>query len=417
MSRRRPSLDERLDAELRDHVERQVANHVAHGMSQADARRQARLELGGLDQAKESCRDVRPMQWLDELVRDIQVGFRGLVRERLFALSVTVILGLGIGASVAMFSVLNAVVLRPLPYARPSELAMLTTHDIVANHPDGTSVPNLLDWREQSRSFAGMTFYRRTHLSQVTFADADGPQRAQAGLVGPEFFELLGAAPLIGRTFSREEFERRERVVVLSEGLWQERFARSDAALGQTLSIGGEDYVVIGVMTRTFQLPTSGTRFWGPLSILPWWAGARSARNGDGIEVIGRLRPGVHLEDARAEMSVIAARLRESHAVNKNRDIGVIPLFERVVGTRTSRGVWLGFGAVMSLLAIACANVGGLLTARTARRRRELAVRSALGAGRARLVRQLLAEGVSIWAVASIAGILLAYGSIRLLLA
>ena len=416
-TRRWPSLDERLDTELRDHVERHVTDLVERGMSEADARRRARLELGGLDQAKERCRDVRPMQWLDELVRDVQVGFRGLGRDRLFSASVIVVLALGIGASVAMFSVLNAVVLRPLPYARPAELVMLTTHYIVENQPDGTSVPNFLDWREQSRSFDAMTFYRRTHVSQVTFQGVDGPQRAQAGLVGPEFFEVLGAAPLIGRTFSREEFERRERVVVLSERLWQERFARSEAALGQTLAIDGDDHVVIGVMARTFQLPTSDTRLWGPLSISPSWASATGERDGDGIEVIGRVWSHVRLEDAQAEMSVIAARLRESHTVNKGRDIRVIPLFEHVVGSRTSRGVWLGFGAVMSLLVIACANVSGLLIAKAARRRRELTVRSALGAGRWRLVRQLLAEGVSIWALATVAGLLLAYGSIRLLLA
>ena len=262
-----------------------------------------------------------------------------------------------------------------------------------------------------------MTFYRRTSVSAVTFAGTDAPQRAQEGLVGPEFFELLGAPPLIGRTFSLEEFERGEPVVVLSEGLWQEQFARSHAVLGQTLSIDGRDHVVLGVMPRTFQLPTSDTRFWRPLSMLPGWPETQSIRDGDGIEVIGRLAPGVRFEDATAEMAVIAARLREAHAVNSNVDVRIIPLFDHVVGSRTRRGMWLGFAAVLCLLVIACANVGGLLSARAARRRRELAVRSALGAGRARLVRQLLAESVSLWAVASVAGVLLASALIRLLLA
>jgi putative ABC transport system permease protein len=262
-----------------------------------------------------------------------------------------------------------------------------------------------------------MTFYRRTHVSQVTFAGADAPQHAREGLVGPEFFDVIGAAPLIGRTFSSAEFERRERVVVLSEGLWQEQFAGSRAVLGRTLSIDGVDHTVLGVMARTFHLPTSDTRFWRPLSLSPWWAAARSVRATDGIEVIARLAPGVRLEDARAEMSVIAARLRDTHPFNRNLDIRAISLFDHVVGNRTRRSLWLAFGAVLSLLAIACANAGGLLTARAASRRRELAIRSALGAGRARLVRQLLAEGVSLWAVASVAGVLLAYGSIRVLLA
>jgi putative ABC transport system permease protein len=415
-TRRQPSIDERLDAELRDHLERRVADHVARGSSEADARRHTRLELGGLDQTKEACRDIRPLRWLDEFARDVRLGFRSLRRDRVFAASVTIILALGIGTSVTMFSVLNAVVLRPLPYSRPGELVRISTHLVAQNRWDGTSMANFLDWRGQSDAFESMTFYRRPAVSVVAFAGTDAPQRAQEGLVGPEFFELLGTPPLIGRTFSRDEFERAERVVVLSEGLWQERFAGSDAALGQRLSIDATDHVVIGVMPRTFQLPTKDTRIWRPLSVLASWPDTKTVRDSDHFEVLGRLEAGVSFEEARAEMGLIAARLREAHAVNRNVDIRIAPLFEHVVGGRTRRGLWIGFAAVLCLLLIAGANVGGLLSARAARRRRELAVRSALGAGRARLIRQLLAEGVSLWAVGSIAGVLLAYGLIRLLL-
>ena len=413
---RRQSQEAELDAELRFHAERRVQDYVDAGLSLDDARRRVRFEFGGLDQTKEACRDVRPLRWLDELVRDVRLGFRSLGRERFFAASVTLILALGIGTSVTMFSVLNAVVLRPLPYARPGELARLSTHLIAQNRPDGTSVANFLDWQQQSRQFAGMTFYRRTSVSAVTFAGTDAPQRAQEGLVGPEFFTLLGTPPLIGRTFTLEEFDRREPVVVLSEGLWQEQFARSPAVLGQTLRIDGRDHVVVGVMPRTFHLPTNDTRFWRPHSILSGWPEMKSSRDGDGIEVLGRLAPGARIEDATTEMSVIAARLRAAHATNSNVDVRIIPLLDHVVGSRTRRGMWLGFAAVVCLLVIACANVGGLLSARAARRRRELAVRSALGAGRARLVRQLLAESVSLWAVASFAGVLLAYALVHLLL-
>jgi putative ABC transport system permease protein len=412
---RRRTQESELDAELRFHLDRQVEDYINVGLPADEARRRARLEFGNLDWAKEECRDVRPLGWLDELVRDMRLGFRSLGRERLFAASVTIILALGIGMSVTMFSVLNAVVLRPLPYARPGELARLTTHLIVQNRPDGTSVANFLDWQEQSRTFASMTFYRRTIVSTVTFAGIDAPQRAQEGLVGPEFFDVLGVAPVVGRTFSRDEFERGERVVVLGEGLWQDQFARSTAAIGRTLSIDGRDHVVVGVMPRSFRLPTNDTRFWRPVSVLSGWPASKTVRGSDVIEVLGRLAPGVRFEDAEAEMRVIAARLREAHAVNQNMDVRIIPLFDHVVGSQTRRGLWLGFAAVMCLLVIACANVGGLLSARAARRRRELAVRSALGAGRARLVRQLLAESIGLWAVATAGGVLLAYGCIGLL--
>jgi len=416
------SSDQRLDLELRDHIERQVADYVASGMSEPDARRRVRIEFGGLEQAKEHVRDVRPHQWFGELGRDVRVGFRSLRREPLFALSVTIILTVAIGASVAMFSVLHTVVLRALPYPRANELAMIRTHLMLQNQPDGTSLPNWFDWQRESKTFAGMTFYLRTAVSPVTFAGRDAPQRGQAGLVGPDFFEVVGTTPLIGRTPSSDEFNRRDRVVVLSEGLWQEEFARSPDALGRALVIDGEPHTIIGVMPYAFQIPSNDTRLWRPISVSPFWDIADIAklsglqRDGDAFEVIGRLAPNRTLDEARAEMRLIAARLRDTYEGNKNLDVRVTPLFDYVVGDQTQRGVWLGFAAVLALLAIACTNVGGHLSVRAMRRRQEFAVRSALGAGRWRMIRQLLAESVVLWAIASTAGVALAYGLMRLLL-
>ena len=416
-SRWASSRDDRIDRELREHIERQVADYVASGMSEPDARRRVRVEFGGLEQAKEHLRDVQTHQWFNELVRDSRVGFRGLRREPLFALSVIIILTVAIGASVAMFGVLHTVVLRPLPYPRANELAMIRTHLMLENQPDGTSIPNWVDWQRESKTFAGMTFYLRTAVSPVTFAGRDAPQRGQAGLVGPDFFEVVGTPPLIGRTPSREEFDRRDRVVVLSEGLWQEQFARSADALGQSMVIEGEPHTIIGMMPHAFQVPSSDTRLWRPISVSPFWdVEARNFRNGDAVEVIGRLAPNRTFDEARAEMRLIAARLRDAYAGNKNLDVRVTPLFDHVVGEQAQRAVWLGFAAVLALLAIACTNVGGLLSVRAMRRRQEFAVRSALGAGRWRMIRQLLAESVVLWAIASTGGVALAYGLMRLLL-
>jgi putative ABC transport system permease protein len=411
----RPSRDERLDSEIRDHIERQVADYVAAGMSEAEARRRVRIEFGGLEQAKEYARDVRPDRWFSELIRDVRIGFRGLRREPLFAFSVTMILTVAIGASVAMFSVLHTVVLRALPYPRADELAMIRTHLILQDQPDGTSLPNWVDWRRESKTFAGMTFYLRPMISPVTFEGRDAPQRAPAALVGPDFFEILGTAPLIGRTPSREEHDRRDRVVVLSEGLWQQHFAGSTDALGQSLVIDGQPHLVIGVMPHAFQVPARDTRLWRPISGNPPDL-AQMQRDGDAFEVLGRLAAHRGLSEARAEMSLIAARLRDTYADNKNLDVRVTPLFDYVIGEQAQRGVWLGFAAVVALLAIACTNVGGLLLVRAMRRRQEFAVRAALGAERWRLIRQLLAESVSLWTIASVGGVALAYALIRLLL-
>src|SRR4029450_1996939 len=163
------------------------------------------------------------------------------------------------------------------------------------------------------------------------------------GLVGAEFFDLLGTPALAGRTFTREEFARGDRIVVLTEGFARERFGAPDQAVGQTLSIAGEIYRVAGVMPRSFQLPTADTRLWRPLAVLgQWWQSSQQVRDGDSFEVIGRLAPGIRLADAAAEMAVIAARLRDAYPENRDRDVHVASLFDHVVGARTSRGLRLG---------------------------------------------------------------------------
>jgi putative ABC transport system permease protein len=409
-------LNRDLDAEQQYHVESRIEHLVRQGLSRAEAEREAARRFGNRLALREESRDVKVLPPLEDLVRDVRLGFRSLRRDRGFAAAVTGILALGIGTSVTMFSVLDAVVLRPLPYARPDELVRVSSHLMRQDQWDGSSVANFLDWRDQSRAIANMTFYRRTSVSVITYDGVDAAQRAREGRVGPEFFELLGTAPIAGRTFTRDEFDRADRVVVLSEGLWHEQFAGSLNALGRTMTIDGQPHTVVGVMPRTFQLPTKDTRFWRPFSVLPEWPKTKTIRDGDGIEVIGRLAPGVRLDEAAAEMRLIAARLR-AYPVNENLDVRLMPLLDHLVGPESRRGVWFAFAAVASLLLIACFNVGGLVVARATRRRRELALRQVLGAARLRLVRQLLAEALSLWAVASVAGTALASMLIQLVVA
>jgi predicted permease len=421
MSRRttRPgrSGEAQLDAELRDHRDRQYDDYVRQGLSPDEARRRVGIEFGPLDLAKDECRDVRRWWALEIIWRDLRLGVRALMRERVFALSVTSILSLGIGATLAMFSLLDGIVLRPLPYPRSHELAMLATHRMLQNQFEGTSGANFVSWRDQSRLFAAMSLYRRTSVSQIGFAGADGPQRAQEGLVDGAFFDLLGMPALVGRTFTADESAAGELVVVLSEGLWRGQFGGSAEAVGRRLEIAGRPHRIVGVMPRTFQVPTPDTRLWRPLATMSRWPKPLAIRDGDQFEVLGRLRPGVDIERARAEMAAIAQRLRTEYEVNRNLDIRVTPWFDHVVGAGTRRGIWLGFAAVLSLLAVACANAGGLIAVRAARRRVEFSLRAALGAGRARLVRQLLTENLILWIGASMAGLALASALLKVLAA
>jgi putative ABC transport system permease protein len=349
------------------------------------------------------------------LLQDARYALRTLAKSPGFTLVAVAALALGIGANTAIFSVVKAVLLSPLPYPGPESLVWVREVNPGADILDEpASAPNYNDWRTQARSFEGLAAYADTALTLT--GEGVEPERVPAALVSANFFEVLGAAPALGRGFTaEEETAGKNRVVVLSHGLWQRRFGARPEALGQTLTVGGNPYTVVGVAPPGFKTPVmeKPAQLWTPLVFNL----AQSARRSDYLDVVGRLKPGATLGQARAELSGIAARLAQEYpATNAGWDVKVVPLHERVVGD-VRPALWILMGVVGFLLLISCANVANLQLARAAARRQEIAVRTALGAGRGRIVRQFLTESVLLALGGGALGLLLAMWGVELLVA
>jgi putative ABC transport system permease protein len=341
---------------------------------------------------------------LTDLGADLRLAVRALRRSPLFAVSATLALALGIGASTAIFGVVDAILLRPLAYARADRLVV-----ILHEGRKPVSPANLLDWRRDMRGFSHMA---AAEAWGATLTGLEFPERVRALRVTPDMFPLLGVEPLVGRTLSTDG--RAEREVVLSYDLWQRRFAGDRAVLGRSLMLDGEPHVVTGVMPRTFQFApfwATHTELWAPLDL----ASRAASRNAQSLRVFARLGPGVHLAQARASAAATTARL-EREFPGTNGDVVVTPLHETVVGDVRPMLLVL-LGAVGLLLLASCANVAHLLLARGGVRRRELALRTALGADRGRLVRQLLTESAVLAALGGAFGAALGWAGMRLLVA
>ncbi|HEX8559122.1 MAG TPA: ABC transporter permease [Pyrinomonadaceae bacterium] len=350
------------------------------------------------------------------LLKDIRYAARTLLKSPGFTAVAVAALALGIGANTAIFSVVKAVLLNPLPYPQAERLVWVRESNPAADIPDEpASAPNFNDWRAQGRSFEGLAAFAN---SAVTLTDGDDePERLPAVSTSANFFEVLGVAPAVGRGFMpEEEAAGRNRVAVISHGLWQRRFGASRQALGQTLTLNGAAYTVVGVAPPDFKHPVAGPKppeLWLPIA----FNFAQAARRSDYLNVVGRLKGGAGVEQARAELAAVAARLAQEYpTTNAGWTVTVAPLHERVVGN-VRQSLWVLMGVVAFLLLIACANVANLLLARAASRRQEVAVRTALGAGRARIIRQFLTESLLLALAGGGLGLLLAAWGVELLVA
>jgi predicted permease len=347
---------------------------------------------------------------MQTFVQDLRHGSRALIKSPGFAAVAILTLALGVGANAAIFSVLQAVVLRQLPYHDPDRIAVLWTKNIRQNLPDGSSYLNFRDWKEQSKEFEDMAAYVRPEFTRGTLGDAASTERVQLAEVGPSFFHLLGTAPVLGRMFEAADHNATPRVVIISHSLWQQRFAADPQVVGKTVPLDGTTMEIVGVMPPEFAIPNSDIQIWRPFFFGPNWMN-EGARAADALVVLGRLKPTSSIAVARSEMDAISARLREQYP-GPNASLGVTtdPLVDRVVGPTTQRSLWLLFGSVAFVLLIACANVASLVLARAATRRHEFSLRTSLGATKMRLVRQALTENLVLSCLAGAVGLLIAWG-------
>jgi predicted permease len=408
---RRKQMEDQLERELSFHLDQHASDLIDRGHTPDQARRQARLALGGPEQVKEKCRDARGTRWLEDMVHDTRYALRTFRQKPGFAAVTVMILALGIGATTVMFAVVNAVLLRPLAFPEPERL--VTLHGFAQDFGDfwGFSKPDLADVSSASRSF---TVAAWTYGGGTISAPGE-PQYADGRKISAELFATLGVAPLHGRAFQPEEDRPGAApVAIISRGLWQQHFGGDPSAIGRTLVFDGKSYTVIGIAPAGFQLSGDADVF----TLLGQSADPRMQnRRARFIHVMARLRPGVTLAEAQSEIALIARHLAMQYPKsNEDLTMRVQPLQQELVGD--VRGtLWLLLATVGLVLLIACVNIASLFLTRAVSRERELAIRVALGAGWGRLARQCLTESAVLGLGGGLLGITVAKICVRPFLA
>jgi putative ABC transport system permease protein len=401
---RRNPMEAELDNELRAHVQQLAEKYVQAGMSPEDAARRARLEFGGVEQIKEDVRDTWGVRFINELGQDLRYGLRQLLRNPGFTAVAVLTLALGIGATTAIFSVAEAVLWKPLPFPKPQQLVTLEEHNFKRVESHNVSPPDYLDWCNESTAFqqlAALKWPEWDNLSGGKMAE-----RVRVSAISANYFKVLGVQPQLGRSFfPRENQEGRNRVAILSHRLWVRQFDARPDALGKTIKLNGEPYVVVGVNPPGLQL----TYMYKVGVFIPLvFDTAMTARRDWVLGVLGRLKKGVSVTQAQSDMDAVARRLEAQYPkTNAGRGV-IVRLWRTEIGRYYRPKLLLFVGAAFFVLLIACVNTANLLLARSTGRRTEFAVRAALGSGRKRLTRQLLTESCLLALIGGSLGILLA---------
>ena len=400
-----------LDRELRAHLDNEADDQRERGLRDDEATFAARRALGNVTRIREEVRAVSPWSVVDDFAQDVRYGLRTLVKHPSFAIVAALTLALGVGATTAIFSVVDAVLLRPLPYADADRLAMVWENVNLPAYKNATNTPspgNFTDWRQANSTFEDLAAVRK---SAWGLTGSGEPTRVTGELTTTSLFKLLRVDPILGRTFTRDEdIASPSRVVIIGHGLWVDRFGSNPSVVGQTVRLNDEPYVVVGVMPRGFRSLDPDDQLWLPLGMT---AEQRANRGSHFLRVLGRLKPGASLAQAQTDIDTLAARATEQYP-QSNTGVGatVVSLRESVVGdVRLPLIVLLGVVALIQLMV--CANIGNLLLARASAREREFAVRAAVGASRSRLFRQALAESVVLSTIGGAAGLALAAWGVK----
>lgn len=401
-----------LDEEVRSHEQLLVDENIQAGMNPQEARRQARLELGGVEQVKEQVREIRAGQLLEMLGCDVRYAARMMRRSPAFTITAVLTLALGIGANTAVFSVVNTVLFRPLPYPDSDRLVQLWSTNPNTDHWGmWTAYPRFEDWRRQNTVFEEMA---TTRTWVINIKGSDHPESLLGVITSSQLLELLRVRPILGRGFLPEEDQPgHDHVILLSYGLWQRRFGSDPAVIGSTVDVDQQNYTVIGVMPSDFrfppELPAYRVDAWLPPAPDP----SRDERGSNNYYTFARLKPGVTLAQAQAEMDAISHGLAEKHDADRGLGVKVVS-WQRQMGSEVRPALLILLGAITLVLLIACANVANLLLARGAVRQREAALRQALGAGHGRLIRQFMTESLLLAVCGEVAGLVLAYEGLHL---